>query len=246
MNSGFLLINKPAGITSHDVVDQLRKITGIKKIGHAGTLDPFATGLLLVAVGREATKEISKFVGLDKTYEAEFVIGATTETLDTETPIITPPFQGGAGEGSANVTNSEPPLRQEIESAMQSLTGSIEQIPPMYSAIKQQGKKLYELARQGKTVDREPRSITIHSFKLIGEPVNEDGLLILPVSISCSSGTYIRALARDLGQALGSTGYVRALERTQIGPYLLANSQQLADLSQDNWTKHLKHVTLDS
>lgn len=232
MNSGFLLINKPAGITSHDVVDELRRITGIRKIGHAGTLDPFATGLLIVAIGREATREISTYVGLDKTYEAEFVLGATTETLDPESPIQKTPL-------------TSPLTRGEIAEAMQSFIGTIEQVPPMYSAIKKQGKKLYELARQGKTIEREPRIITINTFELLGEPTQEDGLTVIRVRINCSSGTYIRALARDLGVKLGSAGYVRKLERTAIGTFSLENAHLLSDVSQDNWTDYLQHVRLE-
>lgn len=232
MESGFLLIDKPAGITSHDVINRLRKITGIKKIGHAGTLDPFATGLLVVAVGREATREIDKFVGLDKTYEAEFVLGATTESLDTETPL------------QKVQTPSIPP--EIIEAAMESFLGTIEQIPPKYSAIKKQGKKLYELARAGKEVELEGRPVAIHEFKLLAEPKNEDGLIILSVLISCSSGTYVRALARDLGEKLKTAGYVRQLKRTSIGPFFLENAQHLTDLSQENWTKQLMHVSLET
>lgn len=231
--TGFLLINKPEGITSHDVVAKLRRISGIKKIGHAGTLDPLATGLLIVAIGRKATKQISDFVGLGKTYEAEFVLGATTETLDTESAIQPHKNQG-------------PWTKEEISLAMKTLTGKILQIPPMYSAIKQNGKKLYELARKGKTVIREPRKLTIYTFLLTSDPYIENGLTILPVRISCTSGTYIRALARDLGENLKTSGYVRKLNRTDIGPYSVANSLQIADISQENWTEKLLHVNLES
>ena len=230
-NSGFLLIDKPAGITSHDVVDKLRRITGIKKIGHAGTLDPFATGLLILAVQREATKQISNFVGMDKVYEATFVIGATTETLDSESEV-------------SEHENKGPWTKEEIETQIKKLTGPIEQIPPMFSAIKKGGKKLYELARAGKTIEREPRTITIHEFKLLDDPIEKNGLTEIKVQINCSSGTYIRALARDLGEALGSSGYVTELTRISIGSYLLENSAQIADLSEDNWTEHLMHVNL--
>lgn len=227
MESGFLLIDKPAGITSHDVIDRLRKTTGIKRIGHAGTLDPFATGLLLVAVGREATRELSSLVGLDKTYEAEFVIGATTETLDPEATEV-------------RDEHKIAPTKDEIHAALQNLTGNIDQVPPMYSAIKRGGKKLYELARKGQEIEREPRSVTIHEFRLTGEPHLENGLLILDVSITCSSGTYVRALARDLGNALGTTGYVRALKRTSVGPFQLSDAQPLEALRSGTWRKFLR------
>ena len=230
--SGFLLINKPAGITSHDVIDQLRRITGIKKIGHAGTLDPFATGLLIVAVGRSATREISTYVGLDKTYESEFVIGATSETLDPESEVTRDPKV----EDGTLVINPT--------CTINGFTGTIEQIPPMYSAIKQKGKKLYELAREGKTVERPARTITIHEFTQLKDPWIEDGLMILSLRIRCSSGTYIRALARDLGEQLKTVGYVRMLNRTAIGPFLLSDAANLEDLTSENWPTSLKKLDL--
>ncbi len=218
---GFLLVDKPAGITSHDVIDRLRKITGIKRIGHAGTLDPFATGLLIVAVSREATKQISQFSKLDKTYEAEFVLGATSETLDPDSEVVVV----GAGLRA----------RPEIETAMTTLTGDILQIPPMYAAIKVKGKKLYELAREGKTIEREPRPVTIFSFELLEEPTVEDGLTVLKIRTRVSSGTYIRALARDLAAALHTEGYVRSLRRTSIDHFDVKNAMPLDEISQDNW-----------
>lgn len=227
MDSGFLLIDKPAGITSHDVIDELRKITGIRKIGHAGTLDPFATGLLIVAVGRQATREISALVGHDKTYEAEFVLGATSETLDPESEITADP-------------EARPYTAEEITTTAESLTGALDQIPPMYSAIKKNGKKLYELARKGETIEREPRKVTIHTFELSSEPTQEDGLTIAPVHIRCSSGTYIRALARDLAHALKTTGHVRSLRRTAIADFSIADAQSLNALTSDNWQSFLR------
>lgn len=229
--TGFLLIDKPSGITSHDVIDKLRQITGIKKIGHAGTLDPFATGLLIVAVSREATREISKFVGMDKDYEAEFVLGATSETLDPESEII-------------KSSQYSVPSSQKIQKAMKKLTGEIEQIPPMYSAIKVKGKKLYQLAREGKTVEREPRKVVIHAFDLEGDLIVEDGLTIFKTHIQCSSGTYIRALARDIAALLGTTGYVRQLRRTAIGEYQISSAVSLNSLNSANWTEQLIHAKL--
>lgn len=220
-NSGFILVDKPAGITSHDVVDQLRRVTGIKKIGHAGTLDPFATGLLILAVGRQATKEIARFSKLDKVYEAEFVLGATTETLDPESDVIV---------GSVIEL-----ARSDIESAMKSFTGDIKQIPPMHSAIKVKGKKLYELARKGETIELAPRPVTIFAFELLEGPKQADGLTHLSVRIHCSSGTYIRALARDLGAVLGTTGYVNKLVRTKIGPFELKIAEKLPNITPENW-----------
>ncbi len=231
-SSGFLLINKPAGMTSHDVVDALRRVTGIKKIGHAGTLDPFATGLLIVAVGREATREINNFVGLDKTYEAEFVIGATTETLDPESEVRRDPKI----EDGTLVINPDCKIND--------FTGPMQQIPPMYSAIKQKGKKLYELARKGETVERPPRDITVHSFDLLKDPWLEDGLMILSVQTRVSSGTYIRAMARDLAAQLKTIGYVRQLNRSSIGPFKLQDAANLDDVTSENWPSLLKNLEI--
>lgn len=233
--SGFLLVDKPAGPTSHDVIDRLRRVTGERTIGHAGTLDPFATGLLIVAVGREATKEISKYVGMDKTYEAEFIIGATTETLDPE----------------GTITIDDKMVRPDqivITAAMSKLTGPILQIPPMYSAIKKNGKKMYELARQGKTVELEPRAVSIFEFRFRTTPNQVQNPLQLPlgkveslqVHIRCSSGTYIRALARDLAGLLGTVGYVRQLRRTTIGPATINQATALGDIKPENWQTLLK------
>lgn len=221
----FLLLDKPAGITSHDVIDRLRRVTGIRTIGHAGTLDPFATGLLIVAVERDATKHIAEFVGMDKEYVADIVIGQTTDTLDPEGAVVDGP----------KIQTSQ----RAVSTAMASLTGNIEQIPPMYSAIKIDGKKLYDLAREGKEVERPPRAVTVHEFSLISHNLSSSLIIPSPFTIQtkihCSSGTYIRALARDLGLALGSVGYVTALRRTKIGDYAVDDAVKLADLSPQNW-----------
>lgn len=229
MESGFLLVDKPSGMTSHDVIDALRRVTGIRKIGHAGTLDPFATGLLLVAIGREATREIQQFVGLNKSYEATFVLGATTETLDPESDVVR---AWSPAEYSAD----------QIRTAMQSLTGDISQIPPMYAAIKKDGKKLYELARKGETVEREPRHVRINRFELVEEPVVQDGLTTCDVLITCSSGTYVRALARDLAQELGTTGFVQTLRRTTIGALHIDHASPLQEVTKNNWTDSLQNM----
>ncbi len=242
----FLLIDKPSGITSHDVVDVVRKITGERRVGHAGTLDPFASGLLIVGVGRESTKYLSHFLGMDKAYEADITLGVTTATLDPESPEEIVPK-----EGEQIVTEAE--LRQ----AIQELTGTLQQIPPQYAAIKIQGKKMYELAREGKTVDAPPREVTVYEWREKWDGAQEGqasqkargsknlmaGLLAqlfpLPVTLSfhirVSSGTYIRALARDLGQKCGTGGYLRYLRRTAIGPYTIEHAVPLHDLTPENW-----------
>jgi len=226
METGFLLIDKIPGPTSHDVVDTLRRKTGEKKIGHAGTLDPFASGLLLMAIGREATREISKFVGLNKEYEAEIVLGVRSTTLDPEGELESVPV---------------PNLSiKRLGEAIKSLTGDLEQIPPMHSAIKIDGQRLYKLAREGKEVVREPRKVTIPTFELIGEPEeNKDGSLTVYARIECSSGTYIRALARDLGEALETAGYLKNLRRTKIGDYSVKEAHLLTDLTPENWKADL-------
>lgn len=199
------MIDKPEGITSHDVVNRVRRITGEKRVGHAGTLDPFATGLLVVGVGRMATKEMSKLVGLDKRYEAEFVLGAESDT-DDRTGKIVPVL----------------PLSKEelegvrVETALKPFIGTIQQLPPTYSAIKIGGKKMYEAAREGKPLEAKLRTVTIYSITDI--VVNNS---TISLSIHCSTGTYIRSIARDLGRNLGVGGYVGELRRTSIGPFTI-------------------------
>ena len=220
---GFLLIDKPANITSHDVIDRLRRITKLKCIGHAGTLDPFATGLLLVGVEREATKEMQKMVGLDKTYEATFVLGVTSDTDDVKGQLSEP-------------VSTEHLTEQQIQEALQSFTGEIDQVPPTYAAIKVGGKKLYELAREGKPMLVEPRKVTIYSMETIagsGDPTH------ISVRIHCSSGTYIRSIARDLGEKLGVGGYVEVLRRTSIGPFSINEAVELKKLTAENWQASL-------
>lgn len=226
MNSGFLLIDKEPGPTSHDVIDALRKITGIRKIGHAGTLDPFASGLLLVAVGREATREISKFVGLDKEYEAEIVLGMSSTTFDPEGDLEPVPIPEDVDE-------------KKIVEAMKSLTGDLKQIPPMHSAIKIGGQKLYDLARKGKEIERPPRHVTVPTFELVGSPEFVGDTIKLNARIECSSGTYVRALARDLGEKLGTAGYLTNLRRTRIGIYKIETSEPLKVFNGDNWETYL-------
>ncbi len=223
---GFLLVDKPAGMTSHDVIDVLRRVTGIRKIGHAGTLDPFATGLLIVAVSRQATKRISEYSKMSKVYEAEFVLGATSETLDPDSAVV-------KSDGVVEL------LSDEVREAMKKLTGDILQVPPMYSAIKIKGKKLYELARKGKVVKREPRPVTVHSFELLSDPHVHNGLATLSVRTNVSSGTYIRVLAQDLAAALGTVAYVKSLRRTSISKFKIENAQKLEDITSENWQSFL-------
>lgn len=223
---GFILVDKPESITSFDVVARLRRLTGEKRIGHAGTLDPFATGLLLVAVSRECTRELQKFVGLDKHYEATFVLGASSSTDDIKGEISEP-------------VSTEHLTKEQIESALKTFTGEIQQIPPTYAAIKVQGKKLYELARAGTPTLVEPRKVTIYSMDLEVEP---DNLSKIRVKIHCSSGTYIRSIARDLGNLLGVGGYVSELRRTSIGPFKIEEAFTFDQLDPSNIENHLIQI----
>jgi tRNA pseudouridine55 synthase len=227
---GLLLIDKPSGLTSHDVVDRVRRLTGVKRVGHAGTLDPFATGLLIVGVGREATREFPNLVGLDKEYEAEFVLGANSDT-DDRTGVIA--RHDVPKQSLEKIASSASGL---LAMTMRQFTGRIEQIPPTYSAIKIGGKKMYEAARAGKPLAAKPRQVTVYSFDLLPSnlPSNFEFLpltFLIRVRIRCSSGTYIRSLARDLGAALGVGGYVQELRRTAIGPFRVEEAIPLSTLS---------------
>jgi tRNA pseudouridine55 synthase len=213
---GFLLIDKPAGMTSHDVVDRVRRVTNIRKVGHAGTLDPFATGLLIVGVGRPATREMQKIVGLDKTYETVFMFGAQSDTDDRE-GVIEPAPIDEVGD-------------VEIKAVFESYTGAIKQLPPTYSAVKINGQKMYEAARKGQKLEAKPRSVTVYQM-VPALPMCESRLA---VTIECSSGTYIRALARDIGKDLGGGGYVEELRRTRIGSFSIEDATKLDDLTPEN------------
>lgn len=206
---GFLLVDKPAGMTSHDVVNKVRRTTGEQRVGHAGTLDPFATGLLIVGVGREATRRFSEFVGLDKTYEATAYLGATSTTDDVDGVII--PRDGARA-----------PSREEVSQALASFLGTHEQVVPAYAAKKVNGKKLYEYARAGQAVPRVTTPVTIHAIELLSFEYPT-----LSFRVHVSSGTYIRALARDIGEVLGSGAYLTALRRTAIGPYTVAHATDI-------------------
>jgi len=215
----FLLIDKPANWTSFDVVNVVRKKArteqGIKniRVGHAGTLDPFATGLLIVGVGREATKRLDEFKNLSKTYEATVRLGATSDTDDPTGKI-----------DELNI--EEGPATKKVKIILKKFIGQQEQIPPMYSAKKIGGKILYKLARQGKTIVRKPSLITINKIKLISYRWPE-----IKIEVICSAGTYIRTLAHDIGEALGVGGYCSELRRTKIGKYNLKNATEIEGLT---------------
>jgi len=225
---GVLVIDKPAGITSHDVVARLRRILGEKRVGHTGTLDPFATGVLVVLVGR-ATRLAQFLSGAEKEYEGIIRLGYGTDTGD---------ITGTSVENTKAETQSTQSLNEEaIESALASLRGEIEQTPPMYSAKKIAGQKLYELARRGVEVERKPVRVTISDFEVVAQdgalltPVR-DGSRDLKVRVVCSAGTYIRTLAEDFGQLLGLGAHLAALRRTRAGAFKIGEAVTLDQLDE--------------
>jgi tRNA pseudouridine55 synthase len=231
----FLLIDKPKGITSHDVIDEVRKVTGERRVGHAGTLDPNATGLLLVGVGRESTKKLGKLALKRKTYEAEIVLGEERDTGDVEGQSTRIPQQVRSSQRANSVRDDKTgleslPVLSNVRGVLASFLGEQEQVPPVYSAIKIKGKKAYELARRGKKVNLKPRRITVHSIELL-----DYHYPIIKIKTSVSSGTYIRALARDIGRKLDTGAYLDNLRRTKLGKYDIEDAIKLKDLSPDNW-----------
>lgn len=209
MTSGILLVDKSRGITSHDVVGRARRALGTRKVGHAGTLDPMATGLLILGVD-SSTRLLTYLVGLGKSYEATIRLGRSSTTDDAE------------GELS-EVVDTEQVTRADVDSAIARLTGEISQVPSTFSAIKVDGRRSYELARAGEEVELRSRTVTVSRFDVLAERRTVDGLE-LDVAIDCSSGTYIRALGRDLGADLGVGGYLTALRRTSIGPFAVEDA----------------------
>lgn len=208
------LIDKPFEWTSFDVVRKVRNALKIKKVGHAGTLDPLATGLLIVCAGK-MTKQIDSFMGQEKEYTGTFVIGATTDSFDLEQPII-------------SVADASHITLEQVKAAVADLTGDIMQIPPMHSAIKVDGKRVYESARKGKEVKMDPRPVMVSEFEItkFENPVVE-------FRIVCSKGTYIRSLARDLGEKLQVGAYMSSLCRTRIGNFKLSEAHDLLPLVEE-------------
>lgn len=212
-----LLVDKPQGWTSFDVVNKirhrLRKITNFKgiKVGHAGTLDPLATGLLIICTGK-FTKRLADFQGLDKTYTGTFRLGGTTPSYDSETEVDqTFPYQ--------HITP------EALEAARQQFLGTIQQVPPMFSAIKVDGQPLYKKARKGEVVEIQPRTVHIHGFELTNIALPD-----VDFSLDCSKGTYVRSIAHDMGAALGSGAYLTALRRTRVGAFDIADAWDLEQL----------------
>lgn len=203
---GALLVDKPPGMTSFGVVKKVRWALGVKKVGHAGTLDPMATGLLIVLVGREATRQQDRFMGLPKVYTGTVRLGQTTASYDADSPVEEEIDASGVTDDA-------------IAAALADLTGDILQRPPAYSAIKRGGERLYKKARRGEDVEVEPRPTTVYAFDVVARRGDD-----LDVRVECSKGTYVRSLAHDLGQALGVGGHLVALRREAIGPFEVAEA----------------------
>ena len=206
-----ILIDKEKGVSSFGAVYKLRKIINVKKVGHAGTLDPAATGLLIMCTGK-MTKQIYKYQDSDKTYTGIISLGKTTASMDGETDFATESSIDGISENMIMETRDK-------------FVGDCLQIPPMYSALKHDGKRLYKLAREGREVERKPRQITIHSFK-----IEKIELPDVYFKINCSKGTYLRVIADDFGKHLGCGAYLKSLRRTAIGEYSVENAFTLDEL----------------
>lgn len=198
--TGILLVDKPAGLTSHDVVDRIRRAAGLRRVGHTGTLDPLATGLLILCLG-SATRLSEFLTGLDKVYAGTMRLGVETDSHDLDGKVV-----------------AELPVPalsvSEVEKAFQALTGALRQLPPMVSAVKVKGERLYKLARKGVTVDREPRPITVREFTLLGLE-----LPLVHFRVSCTRGTYVRSLCHEAGKSLGCGAALASLRRTSVGPH---------------------------
>lgn len=210
---GILVIDKPKGITSHDVVDVVRRRFGIRRVGHAGTLDPMATGVLVMLVGR-ATKSAETFLKDDKEYVATLFFGRSTDTQDATGKVLEKKDVNGLDIDT-------------VRKALESFRGNMEQIPPMVSAKKYKGKKLYQLARKGKTVPRKPCPITIHEIELLEFAPPE-----VIFRVKCSKGTYVRTLCEDIGRSLGYPAHMSALKRTQSGRFSLKEARPLDDINE--------------
>ena len=219
MQPGLVLIDKPEGWTSHDVVARIRRVAGTRRVGHAGTLDPMATGLLVLGI-ESATKLLTFIVGADKTYTATIRLGASTITDDRESEFL----EQADAETVAAITD------EQIHDGIAKLTGDIEQVPSSVSAIKVDGVRAYAKVRGGDEVKLKARPVSISRFEVLGAIRRVEGFIDVDVVIDCSSGTYIRALARDLGADLGLGGHLTALRRTRVGGYTIEQASSLPEV----------------
>lgn len=226
--NGFLILDKPRGLTSHDVVARVRRLTGVRRVGHAGTLDPLATGVLVICLGK-ATRLAEYVSDGDKIYRAEVRLGVETDTWDADGTVL-------VEADPSHIT------RQAVEEALSRLTGEIWQTPPAFSALKHQGRPLYRLARKGAPVEVPPRRVTIYRLS-----VDAWAPPLVTLTVYCSKGTYIRSLAHDLGQALGVGAHLAALVRLAVGPFRLEEALSLEALARSvregNWAAHLAPMT---
>jgi tRNA pseudouridine55 synthase len=216
--SGLVIVDKPAGVTSHDVVSRVRRLAGTRKVGHAGTLDPMATGVLVLGVNR-ATRLLGHLTLTEKAYDATIRLGASTTTDDAEGEIVSTSPTGDLDE-------------PRIRGALASFVGDIEQVPTAVSAIKVGGRRAYQRVREGEDVQLAARPVTIHQLEVHQVRPTEERIEV-DISVRCSSGTYIRAIARDLGAELGVGGHVGALRRTRVGPFTLDHAHTLERLAED-------------
>lgn len=224
MINGILNVYKEKGFTSHDVVAKLRGILRQKKIGHTGTLDPDAEGVLPVCLGN-GTKLCDMLTDREKAYRAVLLLGQVTDTQDTS--------------GTVLQTSEEIPKEETVRKAVLSFVGDYDQVPPMYSALKVNGKKLYELAREGKTIERAPRRVTIHDIT-----IEDVALPRITMTVSCSKGTYIRTLCHDIGEKLGCGGCMEQLLRIKAGPFVLGKSLTLAQIEERKQTERLDEIII--
>ncbi len=215
--AGLVVVDKPAGVTSHDVVGRCRRIFGTRKVGHAGTLDPMATGVLVVGIER-ATKILGLLTTTDKSYVATMRLGQTTSTEDAEGEVL-------------QTVSADHVAEAQIGEAVAALRGEIAQVPSSVSAVKVGGQRAYKLAREGQTVELAPRNVRISRFDVLAVR-RVDGLIDMDVEVDCSSGTYIRALARDVGAAVGVGGHLTALRRTRVGRFGLDQARTLDNLAE--------------
>lgn len=212
---GIVVINKPSGMTSHDVVSCVRRIFKMRRVGHAGTLDPLATGVLVILLGK-STKLFGKFEGFDKAYKATMIFGTRTTTADIQGKVVEQvPFE--------HLT------RSQVENALKEFIGEVEQVPPMVSAVKRNGKRLYELARKGIEVAREARKIRIDKLQLI-----DFNLPKAQFYLECSKGTYVRKLAEDIAEKMGCVACIAQIERTIVGPFEINQAVRLEDLKEEH------------
>jgi len=224
MNSGILLVDKEQGSTSFKLVSLLRRITRVEKIGHSGTLDPFATGLMVMLIGREFTKRSDEFLGCDKEYQATMHLGIATDSYDIE--------------GEVTSRSEVVPSLQDVERGIALFQGQIAQVPPMFSAKKVQGQKLYDLARKGIVIERQPVLVRLH-VELLRYEYPE-----VEIRVACSKGTYIRSLAHDLGQVLGTGAHLSSLRRLSSGSFALKDAvpQALLYNREFDLAPHLRHA----